>query len=225
MQNDSLIKSQWPQSSTLVCLHSSIFLPHLSEVTSLSASSSQSSFLSLSYFLVCLQFSIFLLPLSLSYFLVCLQSFLFLLPLSLSVTSLSASSSQSSFFISLSVTSLSASSPPLPSSLSVTSLSASSPQSSFLISLSHFLVCLQFSVFLLPLSLSYFLVCLQFSVFLLPLSLSYFLVCVQAYLFLPLSQLLPCLSPVLHRKKSFASFPSPAGMSLPNSPWAGIMTS
>jgi hypothetical protein len=29
----------------------------------------------------------------------------------------------------------------------------------------------------------------------------------------------------LHRKKRFASFPSPAGMSLPNSPWAGIMTS
>jgi hypothetical protein len=28
-----------------------------------------------------------------------------------------------------------------------------------------------------------------------------------------------------HRKKRFASFPSPAGMSLPNSPWAGIMTS
>jgi hypothetical protein len=26
-------------------------------------------------------------------------------------------------------------------------------------------------------------------------------------------------------KKRFASFPSPAGMSLPNSPWAGIMTS
>jgi len=25
-------------------------------------------------------------------------------------------------------------------------------------------------------------------------------------------------------KKRFASFPSPAGMSLPNSPWAGIMT-
>jgi hypothetical protein len=29
----------------------------------------------------------------------------------------------------------------------------------------------------------------------------------------------------LHRKKRFVSFPSPAGMSLPNSPWAGIMTS
>ncbi len=29
----------------------------------------------------------------------------------------------------------------------------------------------------------------------------------------------------LHRKKRFASFPSPAGMSLPNSSWAGIMTS
>jgi hypothetical protein len=29
----------------------------------------------------------------------------------------------------------------------------------------------------------------------------------------------------LHRKKRFASFPSTAGMSLPNSPWAGIMTS
>jgi hypothetical protein len=29
----------------------------------------------------------------------------------------------------------------------------------------------------------------------------------------------------VHRKKRFASFPSPAGMSLPNSPWAGIMTS
>ncbi len=29
----------------------------------------------------------------------------------------------------------------------------------------------------------------------------------------------------LHRKKRFASFPSPAGISLPNSPWAGIMTS
>ncbi len=29
----------------------------------------------------------------------------------------------------------------------------------------------------------------------------------------------------IHRKKRFASFPSPAGMSLPNSPWAGIMTS
>jgi hypothetical protein len=29
----------------------------------------------------------------------------------------------------------------------------------------------------------------------------------------------------LHRKKRFTSFPSPAGMSLPNSPWAGIMTS
>ncbi len=29
----------------------------------------------------------------------------------------------------------------------------------------------------------------------------------------------------LHRKKRFASFPSPAGMSLPNSPCAGIMTS
>ncbi len=28
-----------------------------------------------------------------------------------------------------------------------------------------------------------------------------------------------------HRKKKFASFPSPAGMSLPNSSWAGIMTS
>ncbi len=28
----------------------------------------------------------------------------------------------------------------------------------------------------------------------------------------------------LHRKKRFASFPSPAGMSLPNSPWAGITT-
>jgi hypothetical protein len=28
----------------------------------------------------------------------------------------------------------------------------------------------------------------------------------------------------LHCKKRFASFPSPAGMSLPNSPWAGIMT-
>ncbi len=26
-------------------------------------------------------------------------------------------------------------------------------------------------------------------------------------------------------KKMIASFPSPAGMSLPNSPWAGIMTS
>ncbi len=26
-------------------------------------------------------------------------------------------------------------------------------------------------------------------------------------------------------KKRFASFPYPAGMSLPNSPWAGIMTS
>jgi hypothetical protein len=26
-------------------------------------------------------------------------------------------------------------------------------------------------------------------------------------------------------KKRFANFPSPAGMSLPNSPWAGIMTS
>ncbi len=26
----------------------------------------------------------------------------------------------------------------------------------------------------------------------------------------------------LHRKQRFASFPSPAGMSLPNSPWAGI---
>jgi hypothetical protein len=26
-------------------------------------------------------------------------------------------------------------------------------------------------------------------------------------------------------KKRFASFPSPAGMSIPNSPWAGIMTS
>ncbi len=25
-------------------------------------------------------------------------------------------------------------------------------------------------------------------------------------------------------KKSFVSFPSPAGMSLPNSPWAGIMS-
>jgi hypothetical protein len=31
--------------------------------------------------------------------------------------------------------------------------------------------------------------------------------------------------PSLHRKKRFASFPSPAGMSLPNSPWAGRMTS
>jgi hypothetical protein len=30
---------------------------------------------------------------------------------------------------------------------------------------------------------------------------------------------------VIHRKKRFASFPSSAGMSLPNSPWAGIMTS
>jgi hypothetical protein len=29
----------------------------------------------------------------------------------------------------------------------------------------------------------------------------------------------------LHRKKRFGSFPSPAGMSLPNSPWAGITTS
>ncbi len=29
----------------------------------------------------------------------------------------------------------------------------------------------------------------------------------------------------IHRKKRFASSPSPAGMSLPNSPWAGIMTS
>jgi hypothetical protein len=29
----------------------------------------------------------------------------------------------------------------------------------------------------------------------------------------------------IHRRKRFASFPSPAGMSLPNSPWAGIMTS
>jgi hypothetical protein len=29
----------------------------------------------------------------------------------------------------------------------------------------------------------------------------------------------------LHRKKSFASFLSPARMSLPNSPWVGIMTS
>ncbi len=29
----------------------------------------------------------------------------------------------------------------------------------------------------------------------------------------------------LHPKKKFASFPSPAGMSLTNSPWAGIMTS
>jgi hypothetical protein len=29
----------------------------------------------------------------------------------------------------------------------------------------------------------------------------------------------------IHRKKRFASFPSPSGMSLPNSPWAGIMTS
>jgi hypothetical protein len=29
----------------------------------------------------------------------------------------------------------------------------------------------------------------------------------------------------LHRKKRFGSFPSTAGMSLPNSPWAGIMTS
>ncbi len=29
---------------------------------------------------------------------------------------------------------------------------------------------------------------------------------------------------MVHRKKRFASFPSPAGMSLPNSPWAGIMT-
>ncbi len=29
----------------------------------------------------------------------------------------------------------------------------------------------------------------------------------------------------VHRRKRFASFPSPAGMSLPNSPWAGIMTS
>ncbi len=28
-----------------------------------------------------------------------------------------------------------------------------------------------------------------------------------------------------HRKKRFASFPSPAGMSLPNFPWAWIMTS
>jgi len=30
---------------------------------------------------------------------------------------------------------------------------------------------------------------------------------------------------LIHHKKRFASFPSPAGMSLPNSPWAGIMTS
>ncbi len=30
---------------------------------------------------------------------------------------------------------------------------------------------------------------------------------------------------VVHRIKRLASFPSPAGMSLPNSPWAGIMTS
>jgi hypothetical protein len=29
----------------------------------------------------------------------------------------------------------------------------------------------------------------------------------------------------VYRKKRFASFPSPAGMSLPNYPWAGIMTS
>jgi hypothetical protein len=29
----------------------------------------------------------------------------------------------------------------------------------------------------------------------------------------------------VHRKKRFVSFPSPAGMSLPNTPWAGIMTS
>jgi hypothetical protein len=29
----------------------------------------------------------------------------------------------------------------------------------------------------------------------------------------------------VHRKKRFGSFPSPARMSLPNSPWAGIMTS
>jgi hypothetical protein len=29
----------------------------------------------------------------------------------------------------------------------------------------------------------------------------------------------------IHRKKRFASFPSPAGMSLPDSPWAEIMTS
>jgi hypothetical protein len=28
-----------------------------------------------------------------------------------------------------------------------------------------------------------------------------------------------------HRKKRIASFPSPVGMSQPNSPWAGIMTS
>jgi hypothetical protein len=29
----------------------------------------------------------------------------------------------------------------------------------------------------------------------------------------------------IHCKKRFASFPSPAGVSLPNCPWAGIMTS
>jgi hypothetical protein len=39
----------------------------------------------------------------------------------------------------------------------------------------------------------------------------------------PLTSIFLCM--YVHRKKSFASFPSPAGMSLPNSPWAGIMTS
>ncbi len=34
-----------------------------------------------------------------------------------------------------------------------------------------------------------------------------------------------CIHLLVHRKKRFASFPSPAGMSLPNSPWSGKMTS
>ncbi len=156
----------------------------------MSTSSPPSSFLSLSYFLVYLQSSLFL---PLSELLPCLP---LVLPLQtpLSVTSLAASSSQSSFFLSLSVTSLSASSPPC----------------SFL-SLSYFLVYIQSSLFL---PLSQLLPCLSpvpslsssLSVTSLPtssppssfLSLSYFLACLQSSIFIPpLSQLLPCLPPVL----------------------------
>ncbi len=44
-----------------------------------------------------------------------------------------------------------------------------------------------------------------------------------AKLYLPIAKVLKIRMYTV--KKRFASFPSPAGMSLPNSPWAGIMTS
>jgi hypothetical protein len=43
--------------------------------------------------------------------------------------------------------------------------------------------------------------------------------------FLPLPPTISSVLVVHRKKKRFESFPSPAGMSLPNSPWAGIMTS